>query len=60
MIIEESEYMGKAMLVIKNDEKDRFPFSFGLSKAKKIMGALEQIKAFVEKHDKHDEGEPKE
>jgi hypothetical protein len=60
MIIEESEYMGKAMLVIKNDDKDRFPFSFGLSKAKKILGAIEQIKAFVEKHDKTDDGAPKE
>jgi len=55
MLIEESEYMGKPMLVIKNDEKDRFPFSFGVSKAKKIMGALEQIKAFVQKHDKPEE-----
>lgn len=60
MIIEESEYMGKPMLVIKNDDKDRFPFSFGLAKAKKILGALEQIKAFVEKNDKADDGAPKE
>jgi hypothetical protein len=55
MIIEESEYMGKPMLVIKNDENDRFPFSFGLSKAKKMLGAVDQIKAFVEKNDKKEE-----
>jgi hypothetical protein len=55
MIIEESEYMGKPMLVIKNDENDRFPFSFGLSKAKKMLGAIDQIKAFVEKNDKKEE-----
>jgi hypothetical protein len=52
MLVEESEYMGKPMLVIKNDENDRFPFSFGLAKARKAVGAMDQIKAFVEKHDK--------
>jgi hypothetical protein len=51
MLIEESEYMGKPMLVLKNDDKDRFPFSFGLAKAKKILEAVEDIKKFVEKHD---------
>ena len=52
MLIEESEYMGKPMLVIRNDENDRFPFSFGLAKARKILGSIDQIKAFVEKNDK--------
>ena len=52
MLIEETEYMGKPMLNIKNDENDRFPFSFGLAKAKKVLGALEEIKKFVEKYDK--------
>ena len=52
MLIEESEYMGKPMLVLKNDDKDRFPFSFGLSKAKKIVESIEDIKKFVAKHDK--------
>lgn len=51
MLIEESEYMGKPMLVLKNDDKDRFPFSFGLSKAKKIVESIEEIKKFVAKHD---------
>lgn len=55
MLIEESEYMGKPMLVLKNDEKDRFPFSFGLAKAKKIIEAVEDIKKFVEKHNKPEE-----
>lgn len=56
MLIEESQFQGKAILIIKNDENDRFPFSFGLSKAKKILGAIDQIKAFVEKNDKPAEG----
>ena len=55
MFIEQSEFKGNPMLVIKNDENDRFPFSFGLSKAKKILGAIEEIKAFVEKNDKKPE-----
>ncbi|GBR77414.1 hypothetical protein RDn1_073 [Candidatus Termititenax dinenymphae] len=52
MLIEETEYMGKPMLSIKNDDKDRFPFSFGLAKAKKMLGAIEEVKKFVEKYDK--------
>ena len=55
MIIEESEFRGKSVLTIKNDEQDRFPFTFGLAKAKKIMGSIEDIKKFVEKHDKPEE-----
>jgi hypothetical protein len=51
MLIEESEFKGNKMLVIKNDESDRFPFSFGLGKARKILGAIEEIKACVQKYD---------
>ncbi|MDI6731066.1 MAG: hypothetical protein QME05_00605 [Candidatus Margulisbacteria bacterium] len=47
MIVERSEYKGKPMLVIKNGEEDKFPFSFGLSKAKKILENIEEIKKFV-------------
>ncbi len=57
MIIEESEFKGNPMLVLKNDENDRFPFSFGLSKARKIIEAYERIKEFVSKHAKSGEKE---
>lgn len=57
MLIEQSEFKGRPMLVLKNDENDRFPFSFGMSKAKKILGALEEIKAFVATHDKQNQGQ---
>jgi hypothetical protein len=50
MLIEESEFKGNPTLVLKNDENDRFPFSFGLSKARKILDAYEDIKNFVAKH----------
>ena len=52
MIAERSEFKGRPMLVLKNDEEDKYPFSFGLSKAKKIMDHLEDIKKFVAENDK--------
>jgi len=51
MIVQESEYKGKAILVIKRNEDEKYPFSFGLAKAKIILESIEDIKAFVEKHD---------
>ena len=51
-IIEESEYKGNPMIVLKNSEEDRFPFQFGVKKAKLVLEHVEDIKKFVEKHDK--------
>ena len=51
MIVEKSEFKGKPMLVIKNDEEDKFPFSFGLSKAKKILACIKDIEKFVAEND---------
>lgn len=50
-VIEESEYKGNPMIVLKRDEQDRYPFQFGLSKAKLMVEAYEQIKAWVEKQE---------
>lgn len=49
-IIENSEFKGKPMLVIKRDENDKYPFSFGIGKAKLILENLEAIKKFVEEN----------
>lgn len=49
-IVSESEYKGNPMLVIKNSEEDKFPFQFGLKKAKLILENIENIKQFVEKY----------
>jgi len=49
-IVERGEYKGKPILVIKRDENDKYPFSFGVSKAKLILGNLEEIKKFVEEN----------
>lgn len=51
-IVEESEFKGNPMIVIKSDEQDQFPFQFGLKKAKLVLENIEEIKKFVEKHDK--------
>lgn len=49
-MIEKSEYKGKPIIVIKRDEEDKYPFSFGISKAKLILENLEEIKKFVEEN----------
>lgn len=51
-IVEESEYKGNPMLVLKNGEEDRYPFQFGLKKAKLVIEHIEDIKKFVAKNDK--------
>jgi len=51
-MIERGEYKGKPLLVIKRSEEDKYPFSFGLSKAKLIVENIEEIKKFVEENDK--------
>lgn len=51
-IVSEAEFKGNPMLVIKNDEEDKYPFQFGVKKAKLALENIEAIKKFVEKHDK--------
>lgn len=51
-IVSESEFKGNPMIVIKNDEEDKYPFQFGVKKAKLVLENIEAIKKFVEKHDK--------
>ena len=46
-MVERSEYNGKPILVLRRSEDDKFPFSFGINKAKLIMENLEEIKKFV-------------
>jgi len=46
-MVERSEFKGKPVLVIKRDENDPYPFSFGLSKAKLILENIDEIKKFV-------------
>ncbi|MCU0641340.1 MAG: hypothetical protein MUC35_04550 [Candidatus Margulisbacteria bacterium] len=52
MIAERSEFKGKPTLVLKRGEDEKYPFSFGLMKAKMILEHLEDIKKFVAENDK--------
>ena len=51
-IVSESEYKGNPMIVLKNSEEDKFPFQFGVKKAKLVLENVEAIKKFVEKYEK--------
>jgi hypothetical protein len=46
----ESEYKGNPMMVIKSTPEDKFPFQFGVKKAKLILAHIEEVKKFVGKH----------
>jgi hypothetical protein len=50
-IVEESEFKGNKMIVLKNSEEDKYPFQFGVKKAKLVVENIEEIKKFVEKND---------
>ena len=49
-MIERSEYKGNPIIVIKRSEDDKYPFSFGVAKAKLILENIEEIKKFVEEN----------
>lgn len=51
-MIERSDFKGKPVLIIRRDENDKYPFTFGLSKARLILDNLEEIKRFVEDNEK--------
>lgn len=51
-MVERSEFKGKPVLIIRRSEDDKYPFTFGMSKAKMILENLEEIKRFVEDNSK--------
>lgn len=59
MIVEKTEYKGQPVLILKRNENDKYPFSFGLSKARLIIEGFEDIKKFVEEHDNQQQEEKK-
>ena len=46
-IVDYSEYKGNKLIVLKRDENDKFPFSFGKTKARLIVENFEAIKKFA-------------
>jgi hypothetical protein len=51
-MIERSEFKGKPLIILKRNEEDKYPFSFGMSKARLILENIEEIKKFVEENTK--------
>lgn len=49
-IVERSEFKGSKVLIIKESEDSKFPFTFGLKKAKLILESIEDIQAFVDEN----------
>lgn len=49
-MIERTEYQGKPVIILRRNENDKYPFSFGMNKAKLILENLEEIKRFVEEN----------
>ncbi len=47
-MIEYSDFKGNKIIRLKRDENDKFPFSFGKTKAKLIIENLDAIKQFAE------------
>ncbi len=52
MIAERSEFKGRPTIVLKRNEEEKYPFSFGMAKAKMILENIEEIKKFVADNDK--------
>lgn len=52
MPAEISEFKGRKVLVLKggNEKDDKFPFTFGVKKAKLIVDNFGEIKKFVEEN----------
>ena len=51
MVAERGDFNGKPVITLKRGEGDKYPFSFGLSKARLILENLEEIKKFVAEHE---------
>lgn len=56
-IVTFDEYKNQPMIVISRSEEDRFPFTFGLGKARLIVECIDEIQQFVE--DNEEEEKPK-
>ena len=52
MTAKESEFKGNPTIELRSGENDKWPFSFGVGKAKKILAHIPEITAFVAKYDK--------
>ena len=47
VFVEYSEFKGNKMIVLKRNQQDKYPFQFGLAKAKLLIDGLQEVKAFI-------------
>jgi hypothetical protein len=50
IMIENSEFRGHKIIILKRDKDDKYPFQFGAGKAKLIVDHIEEIKKFAEEN----------
>lgn len=55
---ERGEYKGHAMIKLTSGANERYPFQFGLQKAKRILACLKDIEAFVAEQEALPKAEP--
>jgi len=53
VIVEEEEYKGNPILVLKAYEDDQRHFRFGWFKSKLILEAIDEIREFYNKYDRN-------
>jgi hypothetical protein len=49
-MIEQSEFRGHKIIILKRDKDDKYPFQFGAGKAKLIIDNIDEIKKFWEEN----------
>ena len=49
-MVERSEFNGRPVIILKRAEEDKYPFTFGLNKARLILENLDEIKKFVDEN----------
>lgn len=50
-MVERSEFNGRPVIILKRAEEDKYPFTFGLSKARLILENIKEIEKFVQENE---------
>lgn len=51
-MVEFGEFKGKKVITLKRKDDDKYPFTFGIGKAKLILENLLEIEKFVKENEK--------
>lgn len=52
VVVNKSEFKGNAIIELKERDEGTYAFRFGITKAKLILDAIDEIKKFVEENEK--------